>query len=910
MALSIAETALRSLSDNRSRISNDLLALHQETIEGIPTPEAQGDLDLMVFAENESQVMVRITTENMAPTLASLEAMGFTAQSLAPELNFIEGFLPIAALAQLEESTPEGLLGVVSVARPERVVGRVTSQADAIQESDRVRVALPQSFDGNGVRIGIMSDSYDVSGNGSAAQDIASGDLPSGGVQVLQEGLDVFGIDEGRAMAQLIHDLAPGSDLVFSSVLFGEANFAQQIRDLADPHIGNADILVDDIFYLDEPMFQDGMIAQAIDDVVQRQGVAYFSSAGNQENQAYESTNFAGASDSERVFFGTFHDFDPGDGIDTRQRITLAPNQSFVPTLQWDDPFYTMSGVDTDLGIFLLEADTNRLLAGSDSNNLLSQIPNERFAFSNTTDAPLDVEVVILLNEGPAPGRIKYVNNGSNRSGPVQFNEFGPNSGTIIPHAAATGAQAVAAVNFFNQTEPAGFTSSGPSTILFTPEGDRLPSTEVRQTPDFAAIQGTDTTFFGFPFNDGNEFPNFFGTSAAAPHAAAIAALLLQQQPHLSPQQLYEQLLAGTIDVGQPGFDNQTGAGLLNAYDALFGSATPASLPFQENFDDGDLPLAFETNSTGGGRIQVTQDGSGQVVLDSIINGVSSLNELILRLDLADLDNVQLSFDQREFDDEDNPLPHRFTGSENGDGVALSVDGSHWFRLVDLTGENSTNRFQRYSLNLSQFAAERHLRLGSDVRIKFQQFDNASRPLDGFAFDNLAVTFGGQPGEMIGGSNDDRLISSADNDQLDGRGGQDILRGLAGDDRLSGGNGDDRLLGGAGNDILLGGNGQDQLFGGEGDDWLDGQGGDDHLWGGAGSDTFVLSAVGKSAIADFDPGQDLLALENGLSFGQLAIVQQGNNTHISTSNHQQLATLEGITTPITATSFVATSRLI
>jgi hypothetical protein len=51
---------------------------------------------------------------------------------------------------------------------------------------------------------------------------------------------------------------------------------------------------------------------------------------------------------------------------------------------------------------------------------------------------------------------------------------------------------------------------------------------EYREKPDLAAMDGANTTFFtSDTANDDDTFPNFFGTSAAAPHAAAIAALVL-----------------------------------------------------------------------------------------------------------------------------------------------------------------------------------------------------------------------------------------------------------------------------------------------------------------------------------------------------------------------------------------------
>ena len=912
----MAETGLRMLKRNLSPVSGELL--NQLPLDGQPLDGQPLDRP------------IHVTTDRADQTLEALRALGFETQNVRADLNFIEGRLSAEAIASIHHQELEipGLMGIASLLQPRTSRGRVTSQADSIHESRRVRQSRPKAFEGRGVRVGVLSDSYDVSGNGSAAEDTESGDLPEG-IQILQEGPE-RGIDEGRAMLQLIHDLAPGADLAFSSVVFSEADFAQQIVDLANPQKGGVDIIVDDIVFLREPMFQDGVIAQAIDQVVD-QGVAYFSAAGNQSNRAYESSHFAVSSDSEGVFSNRFHDFDPGEGVDTRQRITLLPGAEFIPSLQWDDPFYTLDGVDTDLDLFLLDAETNLVVARSIDNNLESQIPSEILSYVNPTDRPLELELVIVLAAGPEPGRIRYVDYGNN---PIQP-EFATGGSTIVPHAAAVGAQAVAAINYFDQDRPASFSSEGPSQILFDSQGNRLPLPQVRSTPDITAIQATDTTFFGRDI-DQNGFPNFSGTSAAAPHAAAIAALVLEANPHFTPEQLYQRLQDTAIDIGPPGADNQTGAGLINAYDAVFGPATPVSAPFFADFDAGDLPRSFVTRTTGAGQIRLVSAhapgvlhdsagddsagddsaGGGLVVLDSAV-GIRgrSANELTLLVDLSALDpaaseTARLSFEQREFNDEDDRLPASFTGSVEGDGVSLSLDGGNrWFRLFDLTGPNSGNAFEPFSVNLSHFAADRHLTLGSEIQIKFQQVDNAPVPQDGFAFDNIGVSFLGPLTDLTGGQNSDRLSGSDAAERLLGFAGQDQLQGFGEDDVLEAGDGDDWLEGGDGNDRLLGGQGQDRLWGDAGDDYLDGGSGDNILSGGAGRDLFVLSTQGKNRITDFAVGQDLLALPQGLSFGQLAIAERGDrlqiSTRIATQSNRPLALLQGIRADqITASSFI------
>lgn len=889
-----------------------------------------------VSADGEKTV-VRITTDNVEGILPLLEEIGFVPLGLFAELNFVEGDLPIDAITQLESLSEQENFGVLAVPEPITFAGSVENQADFVSQSERVRDNIPDSFDGAGVRVGVISDSFDVSGIGSAAADIASGDLPAAGVTVLQEAPN--GSDEGRAMLQLVHDIAPGADLLFSEA--GSAStFVQTVEDLADPANGNADILVDDVRIPIEPIYQDGPIATAINGIVQNSGIPYFSGAANSGSSGYESTDFAGVSDSslpsqgEEMFL--FHDFDPGAGVDTRQQVSIPAGGNFAVSLQWDDPFFTPNGVDTNLDIFLLDPATNQVLDSSIDNNIANQSPVESLNFANTTGATQQFEVVIRLTAGPAPERFTY----HELSGTPFTSEFATNSPTVAGHAAAENVRAVGAVNFFDQAVPAQTSSVGPTTILFDAQGNRLPAPEIRQTPGFAATQGSDTTFFIpniEPIGDGNSFPNFLGTSAAAPNAAAIAALVKQANPNFTPQQIYERLEATAEDIGTPGRDNASGAGLLNAYRAVFGPVVPATLDFDDNFDDGDLPTAFEVNSTGAGRVEVTNDneplGTSQVVLDSSFAGVGSRNELILHIDADNASNLELNFDQKEFDDEDNPLPTSFTGSVDGDGVSLSVDGTNWVRLVDLTGANSTNTFQNNNVNLSQVAADNGLTLSSDTQIKFQQFDDGFATLgsdrgndrDGFAFDNISVTAAesGTAGkdDFKGTDGNDRFLGLAGDDKLDGKEGDDFLDGGDDDDDLKAGEGNDTLLGGAGNDkleaeegdnLLDGGAGDDELKGGKGNDTLTGGAGNDELEaeesnnlltgglgndelkGGKGMDTFVLAGGdGSDVIEKFDDGVDLFQLSGGLSFPQLTISGQDDDALIQvTSTGELLATVE------------------
>ena len=149
---------------------------------------------------------------------------------------------------------------------------------------------------------------------------------------------------------------------------------------------------------------------------------------------------------------------------------------------------------------------------------------------------------------------------------------------------------------------------------------------------------------------------------------------------------------------------------------------------------------------------------------------------------------------------------------------------------------------------------------------------------------------------LMGKGNNDKLSGKAGDDLLKGGGGADVMRGDDGNDRLLGGGADDRLMGGDGDDILRGGGGNDRLKGDRGDDVLDGGKGRDRLTGGRGRDSFVVSKQGGGdRITDFKNGNDLFLLAGNLQFGQLNVVQNGNDTDIQLArNGTVLATLTGV----------------
>jgi hypothetical protein len=512
--------------------------------------------DNLMKLHNEDVLIDAVAARDVTALETSLRQLGMNRLSVYG--RYVSGYLPLSALPKAAALTG---LEFARAAMATKNAGAVTSQGDIAQASDIARSTF--ASDGSGVVVGVLSDSYNC--KGGAAADMTSGDLPAN-VTVLQDETGcTSGTDEGRAMMQIVHDVAPGASEAFYTAYNGTADFANGIVALATQ--AHANVIADDVIYYAEPMFQDGVIAQAID-TAKGMGVSYFSAAGNDARKSYESV-FRNSGVKGLSPRSVRHDFDSGTGTDTLMQVTIPANNQVVFVLQWDSPFYSVSGApgaQTDMDIILYSL-TGSAIAGATDNNIGGDAV-EVFAYTNTSSSPVSYQIAIEKVSGPDPGRIKLVYFGN-----MTINEYATNSSTSYGHPIASGGCGVGAARY-TQTPAYGvsppsaesYSSYGGLSILFDTAGNSI--NEARQKPCFVAPDGGNNTFFGSDY-EGDGYPNFFGTSAATPHAAGVAALLKSYVSTLTPDDIYQALGSTAINMGAAGFDTRTGYGLIQADKAL-----------------------------------------------------------------------------------------------------------------------------------------------------------------------------------------------------------------------------------------------------------------------------------------------------------------------------------------------------
>ncbi|MEX0786491.1 MAG: flexitail domain-containing putative surface protein [Dehalococcoidia bacterium] len=569
------------------KLSTHLAALADHATEGTAAGALPAEAQPLVAADRmrfsvAGEVQVFIHTNDSSPAwVAKLEREGARIERVAEDLGLIQAQVRPEALRRV------AALSVVERVRlpdyPVRSAGTIQSEGDAIIQSDDTRTTY--GIDGTGVTVGVISD-----GVGGLINAQALGDLPA----VDTATCNITGGDpaasgaEGTALLEIVHDVAPGASLMFGNFGFGTMlDFNAAVDCLA----ANADVVVDDISWIgvgpyDGTSIVSANTAAALNSAGPIKG--YYTSVGNFARRHYQGEyvdsgidiNVSGDDFDTHEFAatggskGTVHAGFAGAGPLNFNRLILGPGSVVSIILVWDDP-WGASGNDYDLfagsGTTILACSTD-LQDGDDD-------PVEGCGLLNSGAGNISVDIMFGNLDGAAA--------------PVEFDLFVicggcvplangntldfTTTGSSVPNQSDAGGSpvSVVAVGAVPQSNPAvieGFSSLG-----LTEDG--------RLKPDLVAPDGVCVSGSG-GFKSGNPScqttgRQFFGTSAAAPHVAGVAALLLDCDANLSREALWRRLTENAADLGVVGPDNVFGHGLVDALasaDATSGCGQPTKL--------------------------------------------------------------------------------------------------------------------------------------------------------------------------------------------------------------------------------------------------------------------------------------------------------------------------------------------
>ena len=673
--------------------------LQKPTAAGTPRlqatdPDAKNEREATEADAKHERVMVDIRTDVTPTVLKRIRDLGGTVISSVPKYQAIRAQLPLRAVERL------AALDAIRTIRPaDEAVTRKDNTSEGVVAHRANSARTTHSVDGTGIGIGVLSD-----GVRSLADRQASGDLPAR-VTVLpgQAGRG----DEGTALLEIVHDLAPGAELYFATGSGGQAQMAANIEALCE---AGANVIVDDIGYTNEAAFQDDIVAQGVNAAVAG-GCDFFSAGGNDGNLTdgttgvWEGDYAAGTSlivDGETL--GVRHDF--GGGMEANE---VSGFRVSAIVLQWADP---LGASANDYDLFLVNEDGEVIASSTDTQDG-TQDPIESirsfFGYSG-------LSVVIVK----ASGSDRYLRVHA-FDGRLEIQT----AGNLYGHSAAENAVSVAMVDVrtaagsgkvFNGTESVHVNNSdGPRRIFFRPNGTAITAGNFSSTggrllqkPDLTAATCVTTATPGFS--------TFCGTSAAAPHAAAIAALMLEAAGgpnEVTLAQLRTGMTSGTavLDIETAGVDRDSGAGIVmapgavDAVDVVVANRNGAptlesaqsnrtfapgddavDIDLEDVFDDPDNDaLTYEAVSSDPDRLAITRSNA-QVTITP-----GSPGRVVVRLRAIDPDglsatdsfSVTVTAGSRDYDADNDGLIDVASLAQldalrydlNGDGL---VDGATW----------------------------------------------------------------------------------------------------------------------------------------------------------------------------------------------------------------------------------------
>jgi uncharacterized repeat protein (TIGR01451 family) len=586
-ASSAASTPAPAVSTKASTKADKIPATVQRVVAGTATSGAITDGSVRSDAGGRVELDFHATGptgESEEADLAGLGAAGVRTLSLSPDLHVTTGM--VEAWVPREAVTAAAALPwVTSVTVPAYAhTSAVTSAGVALHKAD---VAQAKGLTGAGVTVGVVSD-----GVASLATSQAAGELPP--VDIVDP--TTFGPgtgDEGTAMLEIVHDMAPGAALDFHAAGIGDvATPLTFVLALDALHKAGANVIVHDVGFLGEPVFQAGIVAQVIDGLTAA-GVSVHSAAGNAGDTHTARVTATGSGSGPDASAGPYPSCGVtpptnavaiGPNAKTSFDVTLFPGAESTFALQWSEPrsiFPTAGqGGFTDLDLFLMTDDLSDCLSPDSFSSSFqgngAGDPIEVVSGHLTGTTPLRAKLVVSAFVDPAvtpPSTpptldLRWTGAAAAVDPPTRAGSLDPvdNFTSGLPGAAA----AVDAKT--GEIEP--FSGGGPVNLFTTTNCP--PDTTKAEDQECPLSAGTTVGTFQGPawaaaddvaVSGAGGFPTEFqGTSAAAPHAGGCDALVRQAigRPDAPVKEVHDRLASTAVDVGAPGVDDVSGAGILD----------------------------------------------------------------------------------------------------------------------------------------------------------------------------------------------------------------------------------------------------------------------------------------------------------------------------------------------------------
>lgn len=592
----------------RAHVAIGLQSVHDTPRQASPPPSAnRARLD----AQGRVEADVHYDCSSSVPT-AALTAAGLSVGSAAhlPPLCVVEGWIAPAALptiATLPGITRVKIPSYVRHSPRPNLKSTAAPQSGAVIDGNARTIMHADQFvaqaggGGNGVTVGVQSQ-----GVASLATIQARNELPNVNVLTMTAGSSPSTADEGTVLLEEIHAVAPNAGLAFCE----PQTFVEYISCLRQFAKAGATVMVDDILFLDQdPLESNGTDTTALEQfLAQNPNVSLFTAGGNDNGSYWEGTyNPVAVSTlgtSAVTCPGSSQVDNYGHQFGADEILTITPSYPIsVPvTFAWSDP----PGQNTSKFDVYWTNTTDPTQFGCVSTGSTGTVVTQ-----SITLYPGPNKLYILSPDASAAGKFLKLWVGGDGLTALSI----ATSGSFVsPQTFATGAISIGAINgsdaVGNKIEA--FSSRGPISVVF-PSPAKLQA-PVLVAPDGIYVDAAGTYFSSELFPDGN----FYGTSAAAPNAAAVAALIRGAFPTLTPAQVLSALQAGAAQLGASTPDYTFGYGRVDAMGALGTFVAPTMTSLSDVAIDASASTtsaaqSFTVSGTGTLHFSVTSTNSALI---------------------------------------------------------------------------------------------------------------------------------------------------------------------------------------------------------------------------------------------------------------------------------------------------------
>jgi hypothetical protein len=554
---------------------------------------------------------------------------GWTAPASLPKIAAVPGVTRVSVPAYVSHRQPmPGATGSTGGTSP---ISRASAKA-----SVRLKATGAGGINGNGVSIMRADQFVSQTATGGAGVMVGVQSLGITSLSVIQGRNELPTVstftpagstsptgDEGTALLEEVHAVAPMARLAFC----GPQTFVDYTSCLNQMIAAGATILVDDVlFFQQDPMSSNSTYTQAINQILtQNPNVAIFTDAGNDNGSywegAYAPVSIASTpmscpsagSTQTNVYAAQF-----GDGASAvpYQVVNVKQAGDYPLTFAWSDPVGQNA---SNFEIYWTYTTGTSSIQGAQSGCLSTTGSSASFLIS---DAVLDAGAYNFYVATPDQSLAgKFLKLWVGGDGLTTLTPS--TSGSVVsPQAFATGIITVGAVNgsdgIGNNIEA--FSSRGPITVYF-PTQAQIPAPTL-VAPDGIYVDASGTYFQNYLFPDGN----FYGTSASAPNAAAVGALIRGAFPNLTVPQMLSALETGAAQLGAtPPPDDTFGWGRVDAIGALGTIALPTITPIADIAMDAAASSAgSQFTVTGVGSLHFSVTSSNTTLVPSTVATTAS----------------------------------------------------------------------------------------------------------------------------------------------------------------------------------------------------------------------------------------------------------------------------------------------